>query len=118
MNSVCCKVFTNQPFSNVPQKIIFYVSSSTFFLFSILASWSIGENRNLFLQLKSKLRLYHVVLTTPKTSPESFTQTVLEMQQLPDIEKIDTKEIVSCHKEQIMEVGEKFAKTSKLIQTN
>ena len=33
-------------------------------------SWNMGENRNLFLKLKSKLGLYHIVLTTPKTSPE------------------------------------------------
>ena len=58
-------------------------------------SWNIGENRNLFLKLKSKLGLYHVVLTTPKTSPEKLTLTVVEMQQLPDIEKTDSKEELS-----------------------
>ena len=41
--------------------------------------------------LKSKLGLYHVVLTTPKTSPEKLTPTAVEMQQLPDIEKTDSK---------------------------
>ena len=61
-------------------------------------SWNIGDNRNLFLKLKSKLRLYHVVLTTPKTSPEKLTLTVVEMQQLPDIEKTDSKEQISCLK--------------------
>ena len=50
-------------------------------------SWNIGDNRNLFLKLKSKLRLYRVVLTTPKTSHEKLTLTVVELQQLPDIEK-------------------------------
>ena len=59
-------------------------------------NWNIGDNRNLFLKLKSKLGLYHVVLTTPKTSPEKLTLTVVEMQQLPDIEKTDSKEEVSC----------------------
>ena len=44
-----------------------------------------GDNRNFFLKLKSKLGLYHLVLTTPKPSPEKFTLTVVEMQQLPDI---------------------------------
>ena len=43
-------------------------------------SWNIGENRNLFLKLKSKLGLYHVVLTTPETSPEKITLTLVEMQ--------------------------------------
>ena len=42
--------------------------------------WSIGVNRNLFLKLKSKLGLYHVVLTTQKTCPEKITLTVAEMQ--------------------------------------
>ena len=54
-------------------------------------SWNIGDSRNLFLKLKSKLGLYHVVLTTPKTSPEKLTLIVIEMQQLPDIEKTDSK---------------------------
>ena len=61
-------------------------------------SWNIGDNRNLFLKLKSKLGLYHVVLTTPKTSPEKLTLTVVEMQQLSDIEKTDSKAEISCLK--------------------
>ena len=61
-------------------------------------SWIIGDNKNLFLKLKSKLGLYHVVLTTPKTSLEKLTLTVVEMQQLPDTEKIDSKEEISCLK--------------------
>ena len=61
-------------------------------------SWNIGVNRNLFLKLKSKLGLYHVVLRTPQTSPEKPTLTVAEMQQLPDIEKTDSKEEISCLK--------------------
>ena len=61
-------------------------------------SWNIGNNRNLFLKLKSKLGLYHVVFTTPKTSPEKLTVTVVEMQQLPDIEKTDSREELSCLK--------------------
>ena len=61
-------------------------------------SWNIGDNRNLFLKIKSKVGLYHVVLTTPKTSPEKLTLTVIEMQQLPDIEKTDSKKEISCLK--------------------
>ena len=59
-------------------------------------SWNIRDNQNLFLQLKSELGLYHVVLTTHKTSPEKLTLTVLEMQQLPDIDKTNSKEGLSC----------------------
>ena len=55
-------------------------------------------NRNLSLKLKSKLGLYHVVLTTPKTSPEKITLTLVEMQQLPEIEKVDSKKEISCLK--------------------
>ena len=61
-------------------------------------SWNIGGNRNLFLKLKSKLGLHHVVLTTPKTSPEKLTLTLVEMQQLPEIEKVDSKNEYSCLK--------------------
>ena len=61
-------------------------------------SWNIGDNRNLFLKLKSKLGLHHVVLTTPKTSPEKFTLTVAEVQQLPDVEKTGSREELSCLK--------------------
>ena len=42
--------------------------------------------------------LYHVVLTTPKTSPKKLALTVVEMQKFPDIEKTDTKEETSCLK--------------------
>ena len=61
-------------------------------------SWNIGDNRNLLLKLKSKLGLYHVVLTTPKTSPKKLTLTVVEMQQVPDIEKTDSEEEKCCPK--------------------
>ena len=44
-------------------------------------SWNIGDNENLPLNLKTNLGLYHFVLTTPKTSPEKPTLTVVEMQQ-------------------------------------
>ena len=55
-------------------------------------NWNIGDIRNLFLILKSKLGLYHVLLTTPKSSRKKLTLTVVEMQQFPDIEKTDSQE--------------------------
>ena len=61
-------------------------------------SWNIGDNFYLFPKLNSKLGLYHVVLTTPKTSPEKLTLTVAKMPQLPNIEKTDSKEEKSCLK--------------------
>ena len=59
-------------------------------------SWNIGDNRNLFLKLRSKLGLYQVVLTTPKTPTEKLTLNVLEMQQVTDIETTDSEKKVSC----------------------
>ena len=37
------------------------------------------------------MRFYQVVLTTPKVSLKKLKLTVVEMQQLPDIEKIDSE---------------------------
>ena len=59
--------------------------------------WNIGDNRNLFLKLKTKLGLYHVELKG-KDSPEKITLTLVETQQLPDIEKSDSKDEISCSK--------------------
>ena len=64
-------------------------------------SWNIGYNRNLFLKLKSKLRHYHVVLTTRKASREKRTLTVFELQQLSNIVKTESKEEISCLKRTI-----------------
>ena len=60
-------------------------------------SWNIGDNRNLFLKQKTKLGLYHVELKS-KNSPEKITLTLVETQQLPDIEKSDSKDEISCLK--------------------
>ena len=60
-------------------------------------SWNIGDSRNLFLQLKTKLGLYHVELKS-KDSPEKNTLTLVETQQLPDIEKSDSRDEISCLK--------------------
>ena len=64
-------------------------------------SWNIGVSRKLFLKLKSKLGLYHVVLTTPKTSPEKLTVTVIEMPLPPYIKKTDSKQEILCLKRTI-----------------
>ena len=59
-------------------------------------SWNIGDNRNLFLKLKTKLGLYLVELRNkPKDSPEKITLTLAETQQLPVIEKVDSKGEIS-----------------------
>ena len=60
-------------------------------------SWNIGDNRNLFLKLNSKLGLHHVELKS-KDSPEKIMLTLVETQQLPDIDKVDSKDEISCLK--------------------
>ena len=42
--------------------------------------------------------LYHVVLTTPKSSSDKVTLSVVEMQQLTNIEKTDSQDEKSCLK--------------------
>ena len=62
-------------------------------------SWNIGDNRNLFLKLKTKLGLYLVELRSkPKDSLGKITLTLVETQQLSDIEKVDSKDEISCLK--------------------
>ena len=51
----------------------------------------IGDDRILFLKIKTKVGLYHVELRKPKDSPEKITLTLVETQQLPHIEKVDSK---------------------------
>ena len=71
-------------------------------------SWDIAENRNLFFKWKSKMGLYLVVLTTPETSPEKNTFTLVEMQQLPEIEKVDSRNDSFCLKWTIYNGGRKI----------
>ena len=59
--------------------------------------WNIGDDRNLFLKLKTKLGLYHVELKS-KDSPEKITLTLVETQPLPDFGKVDSKDEISCLK--------------------
>ena len=62
-------------------------------------SWNIEDNTNFLLKLKSKLGLYHVELRSkPKVSPEKNALTPVETQQLPYIEKVDSKDEISSLK--------------------
>ena len=51
-----------------------------------------------FLNWNQNWDFLYVVLTAPKTSPEKVTLTLVEMQQLPEIEKVDSKNEISCLK--------------------
>ena len=99
MTSVYDKVIANQPICCFLQKVIATIYSNH--LFSLIEpvrmSWNIGDNRNLFLKLKTKLGLYHVELRS-KDSPEEITLTLVETQQLAYIEKADSKDEISCLK--------------------
>ena len=60
-------------------------------------SWNIGDNRHLYLKLKTKFGLFHVELRSkPKHSPKEIGVILVETQQLPDIEKADSKDEISC----------------------
>ena len=76
-------------------------------------SWNLGNNRNPFLKLLSSLGFYQVEYTAPKTSPEKLTITLVEMQQLPDIEETDSQEKISCLNWTIGNGGRKVCKTFK-----
>ena len=45
------------------------------------------RKRNVFLRLKTKLGLYHVVLTTSESSYTKIALTIVEMHQLPELEQ-------------------------------
>ena len=64
-------------------------------------SWNIGDNRKLFLKLKIKLGLHHVELSKPNYSPGKNALTLVETQQLLDIQKVDSKDEISCLKRTI-----------------
>ena len=77
MNSVYDKVITNQPICKVFFKKNRLFTLYHYFSIWIKMCWNIGDKRNLFLKLKSKLGLYRVVFTTPKICPEKLTLTVV-----------------------------------------
>ena len=47
-------------------------------------------------QEKPKFGLYNGELRKPKDSPENITLALVQTQQLPDIEKADSKDEISC----------------------
>ena len=55
------------------------------------------RKRKFFLKLKTNLGVYHVELRS-KDSPGENTLILVETQQLPDIEKTDSKDEISCLK--------------------
>ena len=104
-------IYLNDVMNSVRMKVLlinlFVMSYKSNFILSLVLifpsirarmKWNIGDNRNFCPKLNSKFGLYHIVLTTPKSSPEKFTVTVVQMQQLPHFEISDSKEEISCLK--------------------
>ena len=54
-------------------------------------SWNIGDNRNVFLKLRTKLALYHVLLASSEQTPKKVSLTIVEMQQIPEAAKFDSE---------------------------
>ena len=55
-------------------------------------SWNIGFSRNLVLKLENKFGLFHIVL---QEKSQNFSLTVLESQNLPKLENLDTESKIS-----------------------
>ena len=78
-------------------------------LFIVFESELVGtlEIKETFFNLEAKMGLNHVVLTEPTSSPKKTT-TLVEMQQLPNIEKIDSKDAFFCPNGEFTTVAEKY----------
>ena len=55
-------------------------------------SWNIGLSRNLDLKLQNKLGLFHIVL---QEKSQKFSLTVLESQNVPKLQDLDTESQIS-----------------------
>ena len=58
-------------------------------------SWNIGDDRNAFPKLRTKLGLYHVLLTSSEQTPKKVNLTIVEIQQLPGVGKFDSENEIS-----------------------
>ena len=73
-----------------------YICRIIFSIESVEMSWNIGDNRNVFLKLRIKLGLYHVLLASSEQTPKKVSLTIVEMQQLPEVRKFDSENEISC----------------------
>ena len=71
-------------------------------------SWNIGDNRRVFLKLRTKMGLYHVILTSSEQTPKKVNRTIVEMQQLPEVGKFDSENEISCLRWIIFNVRQKI----------
>ena len=73
-----------------------YFCRINFWKESFEMSWIIGDNRNVFLNLITKLGLYHVLSTSSEQTHKKVSLTIVEMQQLPEVRKFDSENELSC----------------------
>ena len=59
-------------------------------------NWNIGDNRNVFLKLKTEMGLCHVLLTSSEPAPKKVSLIIVEMRQLPEVGKFDSENEISC----------------------
>ena len=79
----------------------------------------IGVKRNLPIRLRTNLGLHRLLLFPSKQCPEQINMIINEMQQLPNVEKVDPKKRKSCPNWAINNGRGKFVCNSKptLIQS-
>ena len=63
-------------------------------------NWNIGDNRNFFVKLKTKLGLYHIELRKPKFSPKKYANSDRNS-TIARYSKVDSKDEISCIKSTI-----------------
>ena len=73
-----------------------YFCRIIFSIESVEMSWNIGDNRNVFLKLRTKLGLYHVLSTSSEQTSKKVSLTCVEMQQLPAGRKFDSENKIFC----------------------
>ena len=58
--------------------------------------WNIGDNRIAFLNVRTKLGLNHVPITSSEQDPKKINLAIVEMQQLEEVKKFDSENKISC----------------------
>ena len=68
-----------------------YFCQKMFWIESVEISRNIADNRNFLLNLRTKLGLYHVLLTSSEQTPRKVNSTIVEMHYLPEVWKFDSE---------------------------
>ena len=99
MSSVYAKVISKNPICNFSLKVIATLySNHSFFVFESRWVGTLEVIENSFSSYKQIWDCIMLNLENPKLLPKKFTLTLLENQKMPDIEKADSKDEISCLK--------------------